>query len=173
MDVMNGPIINAEDVDGRVTLVADEIRRFSARRGDLFFTRTSETVGEVGTAATLVDDICDATFSGFILRGRPKTTELDSRFMAHLFQLDVVRQQIMSSATYTTRALTNGRSLSSILVRLPDAEEQCAIADLVADVDGEIAVLRRRHEKACALKQGMMQELLTGRTRQSVREALV
>ena len=30
-----------------------------------------------------------------------------------------------------------------------------------------------RHEKACALKQGMMQELLTGRTRQSVREALV
>ena len=79
---------------------------------------------EVGTAATLVDDICDATFSGFILRGRPKTTELDSRFMAHLFQLDVVRQQIMSSATYTTRALTNGRSLSSILVRLPDAEEQ-------------------------------------------------
>ena len=165
MDVMNGPIITAEDIDGRVTLTKDEIRRFSARCGDMFFTRTSETVGEVGTAATLVDDIRDSVFSGFILRGRPKTTELDSRFMAHLFQLDVVRQQIMSSATYTTRALTNGRSLSRIMVRLPDVKEQRAIADLVADVEREIAILRRRHKKARALKQGMMQELLTGKTR--------
>ena len=49
MDVMNGPRITAGDVAGRVTLSRDEIKRFSAKRGDLFFTRTSETVDEVGT----------------------------------------------------------------------------------------------------------------------------
>jgi type I restriction enzyme, S subunit len=171
MDVMNGPVIAAEDVIGCVTLTRDEIERFSAKRGDLFFTRTSETVGEVGTAAVLVDNLPDATFSGFILRGRPKTSDVDSRFLTRLFQLGAVRQQVTSSATYTTRALTNGRSLGRVMIRLPAFAEQRAIADVIADVDHEIASLQRRTDKARLVMQGMMQELLTGRTRLSVREA--
>lgn len=171
MDVMDGPIITSENVVGRVTLTTDEIKRFSAKRGDLFFTRTSETVAEVGTAATLVDDIPNAVFSGFVLRGRPSTADIDSRFVAHLFQLDAIRQQVRSSATYTTRALTNGHSLGRILVRLPEGAEQRVIADLIDDVDREIAALRRRLDKTRNVKRGMMQELLTGSTRLPVREA--
>lgn len=108
MDVMNGPFITAADLEGQVTLTRDEINRFSAKRGDLFFTRTSETVEEVGTAAVLVADVPDATFSGFILRGRPRSAGYDSRFLAYLFQIESIRRQITSTATYTTRALTNG-----------------------------------------------------------------
>ena len=171
MDVMNAPIITSEDVGGRVTLTTDEIKRFSAKRGDLFFTRTSETVGEVGTAATLVDGVPDAAFSGFLLRGRPRRAEIDSRFIAYLFQLDAVRQQVSASATYTTRALTNGRSLGRVVIRLPDGAEQRAIADVIDDVDLESYALYRRLDKARMIKQGMMQELLTGRTRLPVREA--
>lgn len=171
MDVMNGPIIIIENLAGRVTLTKDEIKRFSARRGDLFFTRTSETVDEVGTAAALVDDVPNAVFSGFILRGRPKAADVDSRFVAHLFRLDVVRQQVKSSATYTTRALTNGRSLGRVLVWLPECTEQRAIADVIDDVERESASLRERLGKARNVKQGMMQELLTGRTRLPVRDA--
>ena len=164
MDVMRGPIITAAGVAGKVTLTRDEIKRFSARQGDLFFTRTSETVDEVGTVATLIDDVPDAVFSGFILRGRPKTDELDPRFLAHLFQLAHVRRQVTSLATYTTRALTNGGSLGRVIVRLPNPGEQGAIADVIAEVDREIAALRRRIAKAREMKTGMMQELLTGRT---------
>jgi type I restriction enzyme, S subunit len=171
MDVMKGTIITREDVIGRVTLARDEIKRFSAKRGDLFFTRTSETVEEVGTAATLVDDVPNATFSGFILRGRPKATNIDSRFVAYLFQLNTIRQQVRASATYTTRALTNGRSLGRVFIRLPEATEQRAIADVIEDADREIALLRGRVDKARNVKQGMMQELLTGRTRLPVRKA--
>jgi len=171
MDVMKGSIITREDVIGRVTLTRDEIKRFSAKRGDLFFTRTSETVEEVGTAATLVDDVPNATFSGFILRGRPKATDIDSRFVAYLFQLNTIRQQVRASATYTTRALTNGRSLGRVFIRLPEATEQRAIADVIEDADREIALLRGRVDKARNVKQGMMQELLTGHTRLPVRKA--
>lgn len=170
MDVMNGPIVTARDVGGKVTLTRDEIKRFSARRGDIFFTRTSEVVEEVGTAAALIDYIPHAVFSGFILRGRPRTTEVDSRFLAHLFQLAAVRKQVLSTATYTTRALTNGGSLGRVTVNLPAVEEQSAIADVIADIDHEIGLLRERLAKARDVKLGMARELLTGHTRLPAKE---
>jgi type I restriction enzyme, S subunit len=171
MDVMKGPIIEAGDVLGRVTLTRNEIKRFSARKGDLFFTRTSETVDEVGTAAVLVDDIADTSFSGFILRGRPRSVDVDSRFLARAFQLDAVRAQVASSATYTTRALTNGRSLGKVVFDLPLADEQRAIAGVFDTVDAELSALRARLTKARAIKSGMMQQLLTGRVRLPVEAA--
>ena len=47
----------------------------------------------------------------------------------------------------------------------PDYDEQCAIASVLSDMDGEIAALEQRRDKTCAIKQGMMQQLLTGRVR--------
>lgn len=47
----------------------------------------------------------------------------------------------------------------------PSEKEQTAIATILSDMDAELAALEARHEKACQLKQGIMQELLTGRTR--------
>ena len=48
---------------------------------------------------------------------------------------------------------------------LPSITEQAAIADIVSDMDAELGVIRARRAKTAAVKQGMMQELLTGRTR--------
>jgi type I restriction enzyme, S subunit len=169
MDVMGGPLITTDDIAGRVTLTKDEIARFSAKIGDLFFTRTSETVDEVGTAAALVDNIPNATFSGFILRGRPKVDTVDSRFLAYLFQLGHVRRQVTSVATYTTRALTNGQSLGRVIIDLPKGTEQREIIEVITDADCEIELLQKRIEKARAIKAGMMQELLSGRTRLPVK----
>ncbi|WP_085086345.1 restriction endonuclease subunit S [Mycolicibacter senuensis] len=170
MDVMNGPLITTRDVGGRVTLTGDEIKRFSAKRGDIFFTRTSETVEEVGTAAVLIDDIPNAAFSGFILRGRPYSGKCDSRFLAYMFQISDVRKQITASASCTTRALTNGKSLSQVVVQIPPVKEQVAITSVFEDVVREIAGLQRRLTKTHAIKRGMMQQLLTGRTRLPVLE---
>ncbi|WP_201766883.1 restriction endonuclease subunit S [Rhodopirellula europaea] len=47
----------------------------------------------------------------------------------------------------------------------PTIDEQAAIAEVLSDMDAEIAAFERRREKTSMLKQGMMQELLTGRTR--------
>jgi type I restriction enzyme S subunit len=47
----------------------------------------------------------------------------------------------------------------------PTIEEQKAIVEVLSDVDDELAALEARRDKACQLKQGMMQELLTGRIR--------
>ena len=50
-------------------------------------------------------------------------------------------------------------------VALPNLDEQTAIAEVLADMEAELAALEQRRDKTRALKQGMMQELLTGRTR--------
>ena len=48
---------------------------------------------------------------------------------------------------------------------VPSVEEQTAIAAVLSDMDAELAALEARRDKTRALKQGMMQELLTGRIR--------
>jgi type I restriction enzyme S subunit len=56
----------------------------------------------------------------------------------------------------------------SILV--PPLPEQRAIAAVLSDMDAEIAALERRRDKTRAIKQGMMQQLLTGRRRKRLIE---
>jgi type I restriction enzyme S subunit len=56
--------------------------------------------------------------------------------------------------------------LAAFCVKVPrEIDEQTAIATILSDMDAELAALEARRDKTRALKQGMMQELLTGRTR--------
>lgn len=55
--------------------------------------------------------------------------------------------------------------IRALEIPLPDTQEQAAIAAVLADMDAEIAALEARRDKTKLLKIGMMQELLTGRTR--------
>jgi len=59
----------------------------------------------------------------------------------------------------------NASTIENIEIKLPFFEEQIAIATVLSDMDAEIAALEARRDKTRALKQGMMQELLTGRIR--------
>jgi len=59
----------------------------------------------------------------------------------------------------------NGNEYSHLLVPLPSISEQRAIALVLSDMDNAISVLESRLAKTQAIKQGMMQEFLTGRIR--------
>ena len=62
-------------------------------------------------------------------------------------------------------ACLNTQILKGIAVRLPTVSEQTAIAAVLSDMDSDLAALETRRDKTRALKQAMMQELLTGKTR--------
>jgi len=165
MDVfLNGRILCTRLV-GRVSLSKQELSNFDVRQGDVLFTRTSETPEEVGLAAVVGDEPSETVFSGFLLRGRPRSRMLCDEFKAYCFRSSFVRSQIVSKASYTTRALTNGRLLSGVVLPVPPLSEQAAIAAALSDMDTEILALEARRDKTRALKQAMMQELLTGRIR--------
>ena len=59
----------------------------------------------------------------------------------------------------------NGKTIEAIQVSVPNLKEQTAIATVLSDMDTEIEGLERRRDKARQIKQGMMQQLLTGRVR--------
>jgi type I restriction enzyme S subunit len=93
---------------------------------------------------------------------------IDSYFLHRLLKLDSYRQLFKAATTSSIdrRGSLRWPTFSQIKVRLPPTRfEQTAITEVLIDMDAEIAVLEQRREKTRALKQGMMQELLTGKTR--------
>jgi type I restriction enzyme S subunit len=166
LDVFRHAGLRRADVYGLVDVTNAEKQAFSARKGDILFTRTSETSEEVGISTVLLEDIEDAVFSGFVLRGRPLNDRLTLEFAQYCFESRFVRGQIVSSATYTTRALTNGRILSGVKLPVPDdPKEQLAIAAALSDADGVVGGLELVIAKKRLIKQGAMQDLLTARRR--------
>lgn len=127
--------IVSSDLTGRVELDASTIERYRVKRGDVFFTRTSETREEVGFASVLLEDIEDCVFSGFVLRARPITNVILPEFCKYCFATYEIRKQIIQSSTLTTRALTNGTSLSKVKIMIPPLEEQNRIVAILDRFD--------------------------------------
>ena len=166
------PIVNYTDVyhnnkltksilKGRVTLEDKEIERYRVFRGDVFFTRTSETPEEIGYAAVLIDDIEDCTFSGFLLRARPITNLLLPEYCGYCFSAYKVRKEIIKLSTYTTRALTNGKSLSKIRIPVPPLSEQSSIVSILDTFEASISNLEAQLEQRQKQYEYYRNKLLT------------
>ncbi len=82
----------------------------------------------------------------------------------HLFG-HVISRQIETLLTGSNYPAINGKDVRALEIPLPSLPEQTAIAAVLSDMDAEIAALEGRRDKTRLLKQGMMQELLTGKTR--------
>ena len=169
MDVYKNRGLVKKDIKGKVNLSLGEIKRFEVRKNDVFFTRTSETPEEVGISSVLLEDISNCVFSGFILRGRPMNKLISPEYCKFCFSTNDVRHDIIKNCTYTTRALTNGNQLSKIVLHVPfDIKEQEAIAEVLTSLDDEIESLKIEKEKMLQIKEGAMDDLLTGRVRLKV-----
>ena len=104
--------------------------------------------------------VCSTEIWVFVPNGRLITT-------AFLFQLIKTDQFIeaASNAYGTHMPRSDWNIVKNYKMQLPPLPEQTAIASVLSDMDAELAALEQRRDKTRALKQGMMQELLTGRTR--------
>ena len=90
----------------------------------------------------------------------------DPKFLYYLFcQIDWLAYNEASGLPSL-----NARTIESIAVSIPSLPEQQAIATVLSDMDAEIAALERRLDKTRAIKQGMMQQLLTGSIRLPIPE---
>ena len=165
MDVYKNRGICFKDIRGKVTLSSNELSNYNVQKGDVFFTRTSETPDEIGITAVLLDEPQNTTFSGFILRARPVVDVLDIDYKRYCFSADVVRKEIISKCTYTTRALTNGRVLSKVNIFVPPKPEQKAIAEALSDTESLIQSVEKLIDKKNKIKHGAMQQLLNGKKR--------
>lgn len=165
MDVFKKRGLTLKDIKGKVTVSNNELKTYNVKKGDVFFTRTSETVDEIGITSVILEDPHKTVFSGFILRARPYRKILDLDYCRYCFSSYETRKQITSKSSYTTRALTNGRLLSSVTIPIPTKNEQQGIAKCLSDLDDLITSLHNLIAKKRTIKQSAMQQLLTGNIR--------
>lgn len=94
-------------------------------------------------------------------------SKINVKWLSYLLNHEEYKVKIKGAATGTSGSMKNisKDSLLSINIPVPSPEEQRAIAAVLSDMDAEIAALKQKRDKTRALKQGMMQELLTGKTR--------
>ncbi|MBO9444161.1 restriction endonuclease subunit S [Phaeobacter italicus] len=102
----------------------------------------------------------DGNIIWFKIRG-----SMSSEFLRQVFRTDEMMQQIYYSAGGSTVGTYTISNAKKTRINFPPVDEQAAIARVLDDMDSEIQALETRLEKARQVKEGMMQNLLTGRVR--------
>ena len=134
---------------------------FYSKDNDVLMPTSDVTPNGLATASCILAS--DVIVGGDILVIRVPETVLNGVFLAYAIKCR--RDAVMQLVTGTTVFHLYGREMAHLSVPVPRVEEQRAIGDVLSDMDGEVAALERRLAKTHAMKQGMMQELLTGRVR--------
>jgi type I restriction enzyme S subunit len=123
-----------------------------------------DLVGKAGRFSA--DDGFEYTFGAFMGCFRIDSVAADPDFVFYLFQTEKYRAHIAILLAGSSINNLTPSNVESLLISVPsDRAEQTAIATILTDIDAEIAALEEKLAKARQLKQGMMQELLTGRIR--------
>jgi type I restriction enzyme S subunit len=131
--------------------------------GDVLMPGSTTTTGaDLAIASALMVD--GVLLGGDINIVRRRTVDVHPAFLAN-YLTNVKRAAIAELAQGITIHHLYGRDLKTLLLALPKPAEQSAIARVLLDMEAELASLQLRRGKTRALKQAMMQELLTGRTR--------
>lgn len=132
-------------------------------RGDILFAASGETKEDIGKCSAIIYETA-AYAGGDILIFRP-TTQLDPIFMGTLLNMADARKQRAAQGQGDAVVHIHADALSSISIIIPNIEEQKAISEILIGMDKEIELLERKLEKYRQVKQGMMQQLLTGKIR--------
>ena len=118
--------------------------RCSVSRGDVFLTRTSETMDELGMSSVALADIANATFNGFTKRLRPKHPKrVAPEFARYYFRCPAFRSEVDAMSSMSTRASLNNEMLARLTIVLPPFDEQEDIGQTLGTLDDRIDNLRQ------------------------------
>ena len=166
MDVAKSDFIFSNLLNHWVTSPPAQLSRCAVKVGDIFFTPSSETREDIGLSAVAMEDIPDAGYSYHVVRLRT-FEDWDLVFRTYIFKvkdfLDQTEKMCEGSGKRYVLTLKRFRDLN---IKYPqDIKEQNAIAEILLDIDKEIESLNQQKIKFIDIKQGMMQQLLTGKIR--------
>jgi len=140
---------------------------YSVMKGDVLFTRTSETVEDIGFTSVCMKTIEKATFAGFLIRFRPKSGLLEPGFSKHYFSSYMHRAYFVREMNLVTRASLSQGLLKNLPVLLPPKDEQIAIYNYIqtqsAKIDKAIAIQEKMIERLKEYKATLINSVVTGK----------
>lgn len=134
-DVFNHNFLHKSDIKSLVECSEEEKQKLHVGRGDVLFTRTSETAEDVGHSSVMLDDIGDCVFNGFTIRAIPKTKELLPEYCAYCFCTDSFRNYVTKNCAFTTRASLTGSTIAEYKLPVPSLALQKRIANVLGNFD--------------------------------------
>ena len=144
-----------------VNSTEQERLRCSVNRGDVFLTRTSETMDELGMSSVALADFPNATFNGFTKRLRPKhERRVLPEFARYYFRSPEFRKSVTVMSSMSTRASLNNEMLARLAIVLPPLGEQCAIAQTLGALDDRFANLRESNNTLHAIASALFRSWL-------------
>ena len=143
-----------------------QVERYILNSGDLAMILNDKTaIGTIIGRVLLVDKDDTYVMNQRTMRLTPKQ-EVSSKYIQLLINSDFVHSRIVGMAKPGTQIYVNTDDILNFTLYLPIVkDEQDAIASFLLDFEKEVATLNQRLNKTRQIKQGMMQELLTGKTR--------
>jgi len=145
----------------RVISSTDADNPIRSEANDVLMPTSDVTPNGLATASCILES--GVILGGDILIIRSTEKVLDGTFFSYL--ITVMRDQVMQLVTGSTVYHLYGRDMANFLFALPPIEEQASMVAILSDMDSTIQALEQRLSKTRQIKNGMMQELLTGRTR--------
>lgn len=140
---------------------------FSVKKGDIFFTRTSENIEEIGMASICKHTIEKAIFSGFLIRCRPRIQILNEDYMKYYLQTTVVRNHFSSMMNIVIRASLGQNLLKQMPVLVPPLNVQEKIAEYLNSLHKRILHIISITEKEIytleELKNRLISDVVTGK----------
>ena len=130
-DVYNHRALKKEHITALVECTSDEIKKLKVCRGDVLFTRTSETAEDVGWSSVMLDDVEDCVFNGFTIKATPKTKDLLPEYCAYCFSTDSFRDYVTKHCAFTTRASLTGNTIAEYKIAVPNHEVQQKIVNVL------------------------------------------
>lgn len=168
-DVKNNGVLvlrSSNIQDGRLTyndnvFVESEIsEKLTLRKNDILICVRNGSRDLIGKCSLIYGTAIGNTFGAFMSVFRSQY----NKYLIHVFKSDIIKRQIEEHLGATINQITN-KSLNSFIVPMPSIEEQANISGILNDMDSDIAALQLKFEKTKSLKQGLMQQLLTGKIR--------
>jgi len=164
LNVLSNPVIDTSCFE-KININPNE-RQNRALKGDIFFNTSSETPEEVGFCAYLDESIDNLYLNSFCFGFRITDQEIDGHFISYFWRSRKGRDIMTMLAQGSTRFNLSKALFKASFITIPSTKkEQKAIASVLSDMDSEIQSLESRLTKYQSLKQGMMQQLLTGKIR--------
>jgi len=144
---------------------SDEIAKFLLKKNELTLLMNDKTsIGTIIGRVLLIEQDDKYVFNQRTMRLKPKNN-YNSLFLYHLINSDFIHKKIVLLAKPGTQIYVNTNDIIDLELFIPKPEEQTRIATILSDIDTEISAMETKLAKYKQVKQGMMQELLTGRIR--------
>ena len=138
------------------------------KKGDLFFNTSSETPEEVALCSTINFDVKELYLNSFCFGFRINDKSINNTYLSYFFRSKYGRNIIKNLAQGSTRYNLPKKKFLEYIFCIPSSiEEQGKYADILINADNEIEALKDKLSKYIRIKDGMMEELLTGKVRLS------